>query len=163
MIDDDDVDRVVERLRELWGVDSFRPSLTPEDQKVARKLLGQTGAERHARLRTGQRFKFRPSARRIEFYAFPPPTDVASPGIYWRLELVEDGRRHCLRDYLDDESCMRLVAKIKALGMPITELRTEWMRQHGLSLSPASRPLSKPRQERSKRFAMIEQLRGFKP
>lgn len=170
MIDeyDNQLEVMEQRLRELWAVALPKSALADEDRAVAAKLLGKEGAKRLAATRRGERYRYRPQAiQKIEYHFVPAGEDKPAYQHGWRMEATQNGERRTIGELLTHERCRFIVGELKARGYRVELVITEPMKRcHVLGLPQDFEqrgPSPQQRREPSKRFAILDQLRDFRP
>lgn len=182
--DEDDLEQFTQALTAKWfpGGVHVTSALDEADRAVAEKWLGKTGAKRLAATKRGERFRpDRPvTTRKIEFYYVPGNGAVYTSFIGWCIDVYEGARKRNLMRMLSDSKCAFVIAKLEEIGHRPALIITEAMRHAGVVCPPrmtpvatpvvargpmsqrAARPAAKPNRERSQRFAIMDQLKGFK-
>lgn len=156
--DDDDLEADVARLREKWFGADAKPikALDAEEQAVAAKWLGKTEARKLSETRNGKRY--RPPVV-LGHYGYIPlaRSEWWSSGIvgdYWYLEVFRGGEKETVYEG-ERMGCLKAVARLQRMGISVTRVGQERSPEE---LAPPVR--AKP--ERSKRFAAMEHLKGFR-
>lgn len=164
----DDLDEMERKLRELWSVTLPKSALADEDRAVAVKLLGADGARRLAATKRGERYRYRPQAiQKIEYHFVPAGDGKPAYEMGWTIEATQNHVRRTLGRLLPHERCGFIVRELTKRGYRVDLVVTEPMKRAGVLCLPLTsrqhRPPSKPQQDRSKRFAIMDNLRGFRP
>ncbi|HTN60228.1 MAG TPA: hypothetical protein VL147_01580 [Devosia sp.] len=177
-VTENEIDELERFLRSKW-IENSKPVsvLADEDRAIAEKLLGKEQAEQLAATNRGERFRYRPERiTKVEYFYVPPDRDlIAKSG--WTIELYVKGAKRVFARGLDDPFCAFVIKEMTARQYSCRLVRTEAMRRYGIT-SPMDKPRRTPRREaqtieprrppavpqrqRSKRFAIMEELRNFR-
>lgn len=164
MIDDDDLESDVARLRAKWfGKGSTPPkALDAEEEAVAAKWLGRSEAARLARTRSGERFRPQRPAVVVAHYGYIPPAESplsAVPlGDYWYLEVFKLGKKYTL--YKGGRAgCLDAVSRLQRMRINVTRVGSERAPEE---LSPPAAALPSRQRRPSQRKAILEQLKGWR-
>lgn len=163
----DDLDEMEQKLRDLWAVTLPKSALADEDRAVAVKLLGTEGAKRLAATKRGERYRYRPQAiQKIEYHFVPAGDDKPAYEMGWTIEATQNHVRRILGRMLTHERCGLIVQELKKRGYRVELVITEPMKRcHVLSIPREYEqrgPSPQERREPSKRFAILDQLKGFR-
>ena len=166
----DDLDELERIVRESGWASATPLALNVEERRVADKLLGKADAKRLSRLKTGERFKYRPVRTiRVEFYL----------GDGWTIEGVETTGRRVVATALPREKLVDQIATLRGRGYDCRFIVTEPMRAWGVTSEPtveveqtakkraegvsySGRPIAQSRHQPSASRQLLEELRGFK-
>lgn len=187
-IDDEDIDRLYRDLNEKWIISAPpREALDEADRAMAAKLLSKGDMERFGALKTGERFRPTPrrarSTSKVQFFYVPAKEGTYSDYVGWSIDVFQGARKRNLYHSLSDAKAAFCLSKLVEMGHSVEILITEAMKRAGITTPPKPgawsdapvvkarvasncasppRPMARPQQGCSQRFAMMEELRGFK-
>jgi len=179
--EDDDLAQLESRLREIGWITGPAAAFEPDEMATASKLLGSVKeAHKLANAKQdGKRYRYRPQTiSRVDVFYVTSAANVYSSLVGWKIDVIQNGRRRNFARLLDDHRCAVVLAQMENIGYRINLLITEGMRASGILGRPKTgkpvknaraaepprpcRSMAKTRQERSKRFAIMDELKGFK-
>lgn len=152
-----DLEADVARLRAKWfGVDAAPlRRLDADEEAVAAKWLGRSEADRLARTAHGR--AYRPAVVTGHYgYICELREDWRTPpkAGYWYVEVFRGAEKQTVFEG-DRASCTQAISRLTRMGIEVTRVGSE--------RSPEElTPPSTPKQARSKRFAIMELLKGFR-
>jgi hypothetical protein len=123
--------------RNLFKNDEIeRAGLSAADLRIAERLLGRDNARNLDRAKKSDtRFRYRRPDHVCEYYCHP---GILFPFESWTINLIENGFRRTFKEGLTEEQCFFVIRAIRAKGVPVRELETEFMRLRKIERAAAS-------------------------
>lgn len=154
----DDLEADVARLKAKWfGANAAQlRRLDADEEAVAAKWLGRSEADRLARTAHGR--AYRPAVVTGHYGYIPEVREdwrTHPKAGYWYVEVFRGAEKQTVFEG-DRAGCTQTISRLTRMGILLTRVGAERSQEE---ITPPAR--AKP--ERSKRFAMMEQLKGFKP
>lgn len=156
----DDLDQDVARLKAKWfGEGAALPrALDAEEESIAAKWLGRTEARKLATTGNGKRY--RPPVVLAHYGYIPAMREARDAhfsmllGDYWYLEVFTGSQKETVFQG-EKMGCLKAVSRLQRMGISVTRVGSERAPEE-------LAPRRSVRPARSKKFAIMDELKGYR-